>query len=167
MPSIFAHFVHDEQCICCDTYDAIDIGALSKATDDETNIFSELIQAAVKEHAGAFHWFDTAYVSACYFVWKDKGRGRDVMSMKEATFRAQIALARTRGWIDSIHVEFWVDSSVIDSSGTKKEEIEDEGDEEEEDEEEGYVTEEEATEEETEEEEERFLAFIHSQALNM
>ncbi|KAI0546513.1 hypothetical protein F4679DRAFT_411565 [Xylaria curta] len=126
MPSIFAHFVHDEQCICCDTYDAIDIGALSKAADNEANIFRDMIQAAVKEHVEALHWFDPAYVSACYFVWKDTGRGRDIMSMKKATLRAQIALARARGWIDSIHVEFWVDSSVIDSSGTKGEEIEEE-----------------------------------------
>ncbi|KAI0184487.1 hypothetical protein EV127DRAFT_486063 [Xylaria flabelliformis] len=119
---MFVHFVHDEQCdSCCDTYDAINIGTLSKAVDDEANIFSDIIQAAVKEHAESLHWLcGPAYVSTCYFVWKDKGRGRDVMSMKEAAFSAQVALARGRGWIDSIHVEFWIDSSAVDSSGTEE-----------------------------------------------
>ncbi|KAI0544959.1 hypothetical protein F4679DRAFT_562903 [Xylaria curta] len=111
MSGLLARFVHNEQCgLCYDSYNAINIEVLSKAMDREAadvrQIFNEIIQAAIMKHVKASHGPIYVAITGCYFVWKDCGRGCELLPMDEATFRAQMALARARGWIDCIHIEF-------------------------------------------------------------
>ncbi|RYC64027.1 hypothetical protein CHU98_g2189 [Xylaria longipes] len=113
MTNVLVRFVYRNGTFMDDgIYDAIEFTAnpiINQPNRNQcTSTVTQTITAAIKAHVAVTHRLTAVNVDVqtAHFVWKDGGRGSNLMKMDEEKARNQVALARDRGCVDHIHIEF-------------------------------------------------------------
>lgn len=113
MAAILTRLVH-RNCVLkctngCATFEAVDFGVHTKNGIEITPTVIGTIIAAAKTHVTTAHRMKGTVeiqITSAFIVWKDSGNGVDFMTMDSDRARKQIQLARDRGCIDRLYVEF-------------------------------------------------------------